>query len=159
MPNPRWEFTGFSFDGASGELTRDGSAVPLEHQPAIVLARLLASAGELVTREALASELWGNVTHVNFDDGLNYCIRQIRVALGDDPKSPRFIATIPRRGYRFIAPVTTAKDAPARVVSRMVAAGIAAVVMVAAVVDAETRPNNHHQVAVTIARAVHDFIF
>lgn len=55
MASLRWKFTGFSFDGASGELTRDGIAVPLEHQPATVLARLLASAGELVTREALAS--------------------------------------------------------------------------------------------------------
>lgn len=159
MASLRWEFSGFSFDGASGELTRDGIAVPLEHQPAIVLARLVTSAGELVTREALASELWRGVTHVNFDDGLNYCVRQIRVALGDDPKSPRFIATIPRRGYRFIAPVTTATDAPSRVFSRAVAAGIAATLMLAAVVDAETRPNDHHQVAVSIARAVHDFIF
>lgn len=61
-----------------------------------------------MTRDELAAVLWGTTTHVKFDDGLNYCIRQIRAALGDDPKTPRFIETIPRRGYRFIAPVTAA---------------------------------------------------
>lgn len=158
MPDQRWEFSGYSFDDASGALTRNGVPVPLEHQPSLVLARLVASAGEVVTRETLAAELWGGTTHVNFDDGLNYCIRQIRVALGDDPRSPRFIATVPRRGYRFIAPVTTAKAAPVPVFSRAVRAGIAAAVLIA-VVAAETTPNHHHEVAVSIARTIHDVIF
>ncbi len=79
----RLHFREFSLDPASGELTRRGNSVPIEHQPSIVLARLVSEAGVVVTRAELATALWGDDTHVNYDDGLNYCIRKVRAALGD----------------------------------------------------------------------------
>ena len=159
MADPRrLQFADFALDIESGDLTRSGRAVALERQPAMVLARLVTSAGQLVTRDDLAATIWGTGTHVNFEDGLNYCIRQVRAALGDDPKSPQFIETIPRRGYRFIATVT-ATPQPGRRPRRFgaVAAGVAAVLALIAV--AESRPNNHHQIAVAVARSIRDLIF
>ncbi len=159
MPDPRrLQFADFAFDIESGDLARSGRPVALERQPALVLARLVTSAGRLVTRDDLAAAIWGTETHVNFQDGLNYCIRQIRAALGDDPKSPRFIETIPRRGYRFIATVT-ARPVPERRPARagIIAAGVAAAFALIAV--AESRPNNHHQIAVAVARSIHDAVF
>jgi DNA-binding winged helix-turn-helix (wHTH) protein len=85
--------------------------VKLQSQPARVLAVLLAHAGEIVTRDRLQHELWGSDTHVDFDRGLNYCIAQIRSALGDSAESPRYIETIPKQGYRFIAPVAPLRQA------------------------------------------------
>ena len=159
MPDQRQlRFADFAFDSACGQLRRNGRVVPLERQPALVLARLASSAGRVVTRDDLAATLWGTSTHVNFDDGLNYCIRQIRAALGDDSKSPRFIATVPRRGYKFIAIVTAAPEhAPGPARAATLAAGLAAALVLIAV--AESRPNNHHQIAVAIARTLHDAIF
>lgn len=151
----RLRFAEFFLDPSSGELRLNGQTVPLEHQPSKVLARLVASAGQLVTREELAAELWGPGTHVNFDDGLNYCVRQVRAALGDDPKSPRFIATLPRRGYRFIAPVSW--ELPRWSGTRRVAIGLAVVLALTVVV--ESRPNNHHEMAVAVATALHDLIY
>jgi DNA-binding winged helix-turn-helix (wHTH) protein len=77
----------------------------LQQQPAKVLALLLQRAGELVTRDEIRGFVWGQDTYVNFDQGLNFCIKEIRAALGDSAELPRFIETLPRRGYRFIAPV------------------------------------------------------
>ena len=148
-------FNGFEFDHATGRLTRGNAVIPLEFQPSKVLARLLESRGAVVSREELTDVLWGTTTHVKFDDGLNYCIRQVRSALGDDPRSPRFIETIPRRGYRFIAPVATA--APRNADLRL-AAAMAATAFILVVV-AESRPNNHHETAVWLAHAVHDLIY
>jgi DNA-binding winged helix-turn-helix (wHTH) protein/TolB-like protein len=95
----------FVFDPASGALTREGTAVRLQPQPARVLAILVSQAGELVSREELRQLIWNDGTFVDFERGLNFCIAQIRSALKDTADSPRFIETIPRRGYRFIAPV------------------------------------------------------
>ena len=159
MPDQRrLQFADFLLDIESGDLKRRGRVVALERQPALVLARLVTSAGQLVTRDDLAATIWGGGTHVNFEDGLNYCIRQIRAALGDDSKSPQFIETIPRRGYRFIATVTATPE-PERRSARagIVAAGLAAALALIAV--AESRPNNHHQIAVALARSIHDAIF
>ena len=159
MPDQRpLQFADFAFDTESRELRQNGRVVPLERQPALVLARLLANVGQVVTRDDLAATLWGTVTHVNFDDGLNYCIRQVRAALGDDPKAPRFIATIPRRGYKFIAGVAAAPE-PARrpVRAALVAVGIATTLALVGV--AESLPNNHHEIAVSLARTLHDAIF
>jgi DNA-binding winged helix-turn-helix (wHTH) protein/TolB-like protein len=95
----------YEFDPGSGELRRDGRPVRLQPQPARMLAALLEQPGEIVTREALQEAVWGCDTHVDFERGLNFCAAQIRGALRDSASSPRFIETIPRRGYRFIAPV------------------------------------------------------
>ena len=154
----RQYFAEFSFDPTTGELTRDGRSVPLEYQPSIVLASLVLADGELVSRQNLASALWGNDTHVNYDDGLNYCIRQVRAALGDDPRSPRFIETVPRRGYRFLAPVTDVSARSSRSRRRLISA-LAAAALLAVTLAIESTPNNHHEVAASIARALHDLIF
>lgn len=95
----------FEFDAVSGTLTREGVPVRLQPQPARVLEVLIARAGDVVTREDLRAAIWGEATFVDFDRGLNFCISQIRSALGDSADSPRFVETLPRRGYRFIAPV------------------------------------------------------
>ena len=157
-PHARVRFAEFAFDPATGELWRGDVAVPLEHQPALVLSHLIASAGRVVTREELASAVWGAGTHVKFDDGLNYCIRQVRAALDDDAKEPRFVETLPRRGYRFVAVAApdTRRPSGAWFPVRMAAA---AAFFAVAVVFVESRPNNHHEVAVKVARSLHDLIF
>ncbi len=101
----RVRFGIFDFDQQTGELRRDGQTVRLQAQPAQVLAVLLSHAGEVVTRETLREVVWGSGTFVDFDRGLNFCVAQIRSALGDSAESPRFIKTLPKRGYQFIAPV------------------------------------------------------
>ena len=100
-----YRFGIYEFDSESAELRKSGRAVALEPQPARALALLLARADHLVTREELKDAIWGKDTHVDFDRGLAYCISQIRTALGDAGDSPRFIQTIPKKGYRFIAPL------------------------------------------------------
>lgn len=105
-------FADFRLDLWSGELRRDGVLVKLQPQPAKVLVLLASRAGKIITRAELAEEVWGSETFVDFEHGLNYAIRQIRTALEDDAEQPRFLETIPKRGYRFIAPVTRiAEDA------------------------------------------------
>jgi DNA-binding winged helix-turn-helix (wHTH) protein len=97
-------FGPFALDARSGELRRDGEIVPLAAQPFRLLLTLASRSGELVTREELRREIWGD-TFVDFERGLNFCILQARTALGDDAKNPAYIETLPRRGYRFIATV------------------------------------------------------
>ncbi len=109
----RLRFARFELDPAAGELRRGGQVRRLEPQPARVLAYLLAHAGEVVSREALHREIWGEETHVDFDRGLSYCIAQIRIALEDSASSPRFVETLPKRGYRFlVAPEQETVEAP-----------------------------------------------
>jgi DNA-binding winged helix-turn-helix (wHTH) protein/TolB-like protein len=98
-------FGTFCFNPASLELTRNGREVRLEPQPARALAALLARAGEVVPREELRTAIWGEHTHVDYDRGLAYCVSQIRTALGDSGENPRFVQTLPKRGFRFVAPV------------------------------------------------------
>jgi len=104
-----YRFGLYEFDAESGELRKSGRAMAIEPQPARALALLLARADQLVTRDELKDAIWGKDTHVDFDRGLAYCISQIRTALGDAGESPRFIQTIPRKGYRFIAPLHPAR--------------------------------------------------
>ncbi|HEV7427227.1 MAG TPA: winged helix-turn-helix domain-containing protein [Thermoanaerobaculia bacterium] len=87
----------------SGELFRDGEPARLQPQPSKLLAFLASRAGELVTREELQQHVWGTETFIDFNQGLNWCIRRIREVLDDDAANPQFIQTVPRRGYRFIA--------------------------------------------------------
>jgi len=95
----------FEIDFGSGEIHKQGRKVHLQEQPFRVLAILLERPGEVVTREQLQERLWAADTYVGFDEGLNTAIRKLRVAFGDSAENPRFIETVSRRGYRFIAPV------------------------------------------------------
>ena len=98
-------FGSFELDRASGELRKAGARVRLQEQPFQVLRALVERPGEVVTREELRERLWPGDTFVEFDDGLNTAVRKIRQALGDSADNPRFVETLPKRGYRFIAPV------------------------------------------------------
>src|ERR1700683_1150525 len=97
----RIRFGIFDFDQRTGELRREGQYVHLQAQPAQVLGVLLSRAGEVVTRDTLREVVWGCGTFVDFDRGLNFCVAQIRSALGDSAESPRYIKTLPKRGYQF----------------------------------------------------------
>ncbi|MCC6344442.1 MAG: PD40 domain-containing protein [Bryobacterales bacterium] len=105
-------FSVFEFDCASGELRRKGVRQKLQDQPARILALLLEHPGEVVTRERLQAELWPRDTFVEFDAGLNAGVKKLRYALGDSAETPLFIETVPRKGYRFIAPVAPPQAAP-----------------------------------------------
>ena len=95
----------FEADLQTGELHKNGVKVPLQGQPFQVCALLLERSGELVTREELRQRVWPEDTFVDFEQALNTAIAKIRLALGDDADNPRFVETLPRRGYRFIGPV------------------------------------------------------
>jgi cholera toxin transcriptional activator len=105
----------FELDLSAGELRKSGAKLRLQGQPFQVLALLLERAGEVVTREELQQKLWPSDTFVDFDHSLNTAINKVREALGDSASSPRYVETLARRGYRFIAPVQT--DTPAVVPS------------------------------------------
>jgi DNA-binding winged helix-turn-helix (wHTH) protein/TolB-like protein len=109
-----YRFGVFEFNGATLELRRNGAVVPIEPQPARALARLLDRAGEVITRDDLKDAVWSKETHVDFERGLAYLISQIRNALGDTADNPRFVQTLPRKGYKFIAPVQLLSPAPNR---------------------------------------------
>lgn len=98
-------FSSFELDLRAGELRKHGFKIKLQDQPFQILALLLEKPGEVVTREQLRDRLWPADTFVDFDHSLNSAVKKLRQALNDDPDVPRFIETLPRRGYRFIAPV------------------------------------------------------
>jgi Tol biopolymer transport system component/DNA-binding winged helix-turn-helix (wHTH) protein len=106
--NGRTRFGDFELDSVSGNLFREDRRVKIQPQPLRVLCVLLERAGETVSREQLRTRIWGDATFVEFDQGLNYCIRQIRLALRDGASKPVFIETLPKQGYRFIARVVAA---------------------------------------------------
>src|SRR5512146_1644573 len=101
----RYKFGLYEADLSSGELFREGRKLRMQEQPFQVLVALLERAGDVVTREDLRQRLWPSDTFVDFDHSLNTAINKLRDALGDGAANPRFIETLPRRGYRFIAPV------------------------------------------------------
>jgi len=105
IPSGRVRFATFEVDLRSGELHKQGIKIKLHDQPFQILAVLLEHPGELVTREQLHQKLWPSDTFVDFDVGLNSAIKRLRDALGDSAEQPRYIETLPRRGYRFIARV------------------------------------------------------
>ena len=111
VSDQRVRFGVFEADFVAGELRKNGLKVKLHAQPLAVLKILLQRPGEIVTREELQQQLWGSNTFVDFEHGLNKTINKLREALGDNADTPRYIETLPRRGYRFIAPVTTPKPA------------------------------------------------
>jgi TolB-like protein/DNA-binding winged helix-turn-helix (wHTH) protein/Flp pilus assembly protein TadD len=110
----RLRFGVFELDLRAGELRKHGLRVRLQEQPFQVLALLLEHPGEVVTREELQKKLWPADTFVDFDHGLNKAINKLRESLGDSAESPRFVETIARRGYRFLAEVKVAEGAPVR---------------------------------------------
>jgi Tol biopolymer transport system component/DNA-binding winged helix-turn-helix (wHTH) protein len=103
--SPTHRFGLYEVNLANGVLTRQGSRVKLQDQPFRILSLLLQRPGEIVTREELRQELWPEGTHVNFDGSLNAALKKLRAALQDDAENPRFIETVPKQGYRFVAPI------------------------------------------------------
>ena len=99
-------FRRIEVDFHAGELRKAGLRVRVQDQPLQVLSILLRHSGEIVSREEIRKSLWSADTFVDFDHGLNSAVKRLRVALDDDPDHPLFVETIPRHGYRFIAPVT-----------------------------------------------------
>jgi cholera toxin transcriptional activator len=115
-PARRYRFGVFEADASTGELRRQGIRIKLNAQPFQVLCLLLHRPGELLTREEISRQLWPDGTFVDYDHGVNSAVNRIRDALGDTAGSPRFIETLARRGYRFVAPVerlTAEPDSPA----------------------------------------------
>lgn len=102
---PRIKFGVFELDPNTGELTKHGTRVRLQEQPFQVLLTLLERPGELITRDEMRERLWPGDIHVEFDQSLHRAVNKVREALGDVSDNPRFIETLPKRGYRFIAPV------------------------------------------------------
>src|SRR5437867_876917 len=101
----RYRFGDFELNSSRGTLCRSGIPVKIPPQPLKLLLVLLERPGQLISREELQLRIWGEATFVEFDQGLNYCIRRIRVALEDDAVTPAYLETLPKQGYRFIAPV------------------------------------------------------
>lgn len=177
----RKRFDDFVIDIRSGELRRRDSVVPLQRQPALALAWLVAHAGQLVTRDELQAAIWPSDTHVDFNHGLNYCIRQVRLALEDDAKNPRFVETAARQGYRFIAPVDVVADSTPEPSSegssssrawavsmrRLMGAAVAgaAATMIAAALSPDgarqhaAGSSRHHGAAVALLHNVHALVF
>jgi TolB-like protein/Tfp pilus assembly protein PilF len=112
-PNGAVRFGPFELDIRAGHLRKGKAQLHLQPQPFKLLSLLVRRAGQLVTRDEIQDQLWDKDTFVDFEQGLNVCIRQIRTALNDTPTAPRFVETVPRRGYRFIAHATqVARAAP-----------------------------------------------
>ena len=105
-----WRFGVFEVDVRNNELRRGGAPIKVREQSFRVLVFLLEHAGEMVTREELQRALWSSGTFVDFDHGLNTAVMKLREALGDSADKPLYIETVPKRGYRFIAPVSREKD-------------------------------------------------
>jgi DNA-binding winged helix-turn-helix (wHTH) protein/TolB-like protein len=140
----RYRFGTFVLDAALLELRRGGRTVRLRPQSLKLLALLLSRPGEVISRDDIQAALWGNETFIDFEQGVNHCIKQLRAGLHDSAESPRYIETVPRRGYRFIAPVQEipphdggALDGPADVAQA--AAGLSATVTDAPVATGRRR--------------------
>jgi TolB-like protein/DNA-binding winged helix-turn-helix (wHTH) protein/Tfp pilus assembly protein PilF len=155
----RRRFGVFELDAAAGELRKSGVLIRVAPQPFKLLLLLTSRPGELVTREEIREAIWGKDTYVDFDQGLNVCMRQIRAALSDDAATPRYVETLPRRGYRFIAPLQAMgpPEGPAEVVDvppvpragpvprgRRIAIGAAAAIAICAAAGAWIVLRNGH---------------
>jgi len=108
--NQIYRFGEFEFDMGAADLRRAGRQVRLQPQPMKLLALVLRNSGALVTRDEIRAELWPDGTYVDFDQAVNFAIKQVRDALGDSAERPLYLQTVPRRGYRFIAPVAGPQD-------------------------------------------------
>jgi cholera toxin transcriptional activator len=138
----RYRFGVFDADAETGELRRQGVRLRLNAQPFQVLLMLLDRPGALVTREEISRELWPDGTFVDYDHGVNSAVNRIREALGDMAGSPRFIETLARRGYRFIAPVERIAGSQIVVAPGQPEAAIGTTAEIAPPVDPATAPPN-----------------
>lgn len=109
-----FRFGDFELDVDTGELRRKNRRLKLQPQPFKLLLLLVRKKGALVTREEIRQELWPDGTFVDFDQSVNFSIKQIRDVLGDEADRPLYVETVPKRGYRFIAPISTPGEQPAR---------------------------------------------
>jgi TolB-like protein/DNA-binding winged helix-turn-helix (wHTH) protein len=140
---PIIRFGVFDLNPQTGELRKAGQRISLRPQAARLLTELARHPGEILTREELKDQIWGKETFVDFEHGLNLCVRQIREALGDDADAPRYVETLPRRGYRFIAPVESTANQSAAPRSHLAwrpAVFFAGVLLVIVAVTAITTP-------------------
>ena len=149
-----YRFGIFEFESDTGELRKNGRAAALEPQPAKALALLLSRAGDVVSREEIRDAVWGRDTHVDFDRGLAYCLSHVRSALGDSAENPRFVQTIPKRGFKFIAPVengsngsTSSRGSKGLV---LLGSGFAVVVIAALIVFMLPRNSDRVVIAVSV---------
>src|SRR5271166_3385098 len=113
-----WHFAGYELDRSAYQLRRKGRPVQLERIPLDLLFILAERRGQLVTREEILERVWGKGVFLDTDNAINTAVRKIRHVLHDDPDSPRFVATVPAKGYRFVAPVRdaiTERPEPSRV--------------------------------------------
>lgn len=106
-PPAPFRFGAFEVDPDAGELRKNGVLVRLPPQPFRLLLLLAGRSGHVVSRDEIKKQLWGAETFVDFDQGVNFSIRQIREALGDTAEDSRYVQTVPRRGYKFLVPVET----------------------------------------------------
>jgi DNA-binding winged helix-turn-helix (wHTH) protein len=158
---------GQTFHPDSGEVRGDDRVCRLEPQPAALLALLAARAGTVVSHAEIAGHLWPDGTHVDFQAGIHYAVRQVRAAL-DDGRRGRLVETLPRRGYRLRADALLAADAvasaaplesgQARRWRRRTVVAIAAAAAVATVA-VEQRPNDHHARMVALLTTLHDLVY
>src|SRR5215472_5411390 len=141
-------FGTFEVDLRAGELRKQGKRIKIQDQPFHVLTILLQRPGEVVTREELRNQNWPPDTFVDFDNSLNTAINKLREALGDSADNPRFIETLPRRGYRFLAPVASDQTKKSRSFTTkwLVAAGVAVIVLVAVVAGGLRWRSRHERV-------------
>src|SRR5438034_6929704 len=117
MKSPSRKFGTFEFDARARELRKGGIRIRLQDQPFEILAMMLDRPGELVSREELSQRLWPAGTFVDFEHSLNAAVKRLRAALGDEADNPRFVETLPRRGYRFIAMLDAAEAAIAEAIA------------------------------------------
>jgi DNA-binding winged helix-turn-helix (wHTH) protein len=134
----------FELDLSAGELRKNGVKLRLQEQPFQVMALLLERAGEVITREELQQKLWPSDTFVDFDHSLNTAINKVREALGDSASSPRYVETLARRGYRFIAPVQTPVQTPMQLSGGRTSADAKADILAIASAEAAHYPSSLH---------------
>lgn len=139
-------FGPFVFHPDCGELARNGSRIRLQPQPALVLVLLTDQPGKLISREEIYRAVWGEDTHVDFEQSLNYCIRQIRSTLRDDADNPTYLETVPKRGYRFLCPVTLSGEVGSRSDTPESAGAIAALAPAATPEAAPSQKSFHTKV-------------
>jgi DNA-binding winged helix-turn-helix (wHTH) protein len=109
-PSKVLRFGPFELDLEAEQLLKNGRVVRLQPQPFKLLRLLITQPGRLVTREEIQAALWKDDTFVDFDQGVNFAIKQVRDALGDKVEAPLYVQTVPKRGYRFLAPIGGAND-------------------------------------------------